>query len=425
MEPTVDTAVIYHNQTQIIQEWPMKSLDQIGIPESANVDSLLLLGHTPNGHIIVPYTVTKPVIPLTPSHATFVTVQKGNELHKGYLYSHDVQGDNRSATLYVEDASGNGRMVMIWNYDSMEQVGINSHHLHHINVIPNPPQLLKNVTMTYLTEGVFWRGNYTILLDTQKVEIDLLRYVANVTNQQKIPFRTQKTLLVAGSVNSTVVPRSGIKLQARAMSLSTVESSEVESHPVDEYIEYVTDGVYIESESSLPLELFALTSIPCTKWYIGSFGYDTSLRFGYRFEAPQTLPSGSAIIYSRSANGVIGELLGSTSIQESRIGKEVELILGETTSILMTSQISQESTQVTEGNIKKTYLVVRLRAALKNLNNKQANVILQYPASHASIRSTKVTPGWKIEQKGANVEISRTLLPSQDATTEAELVIGA
>lgn len=443
---SVNTAIIYNDLGQIIQQWSAETLlnsgGKIHIPSSAQTNTLLLFGESSEQHVIIPYTFSYPTPLFSSSKRPLLNVKKGTAIYHGRLYAiNDNSG--RSISLLVT-AGDREKVVTIYDYDMVEELATNVDSSKTIQVVPLLDGIgpLNNISITYLVNHLAWSGYYTLLLDIISSCIAVLRFNADATNSRGLPFFARKTLFVAGKVNNTIVSsETPMVRRAFAQVASAMTTSPDNEVALDEYIEYPYGPISIEPNASTPINLFTQTSIPCQKIYSATFG-QRGITFSYRFVAPRILPAGNVVVYSTGKmKEVIGPFIGSSSIPETRLGQEVNLLMGATTSLKITttvsslrdyipSEMNRTEEHTSPDDATKKYTQIILTAKLVNPTDKNALVVLHHHIGETRILSTKMTPSdgvdWKIEMSPMfMLEFSRLIPPLSETSLQVELLTGS
>jgi len=58
---------------------------------------------------------------------------------------------------------------------------------------------------------------------------------------------------------------------------------------------------------------------------------DTNVKFGYRFITPEFIPKCFVTLYLMNNESIIDSFIGSSKIDESQTGDEIDIIIGSTT----------------------------------------------------------------------------------------------
>lgn len=437
---SVNTAIIYNNIGQIIQQWSAETLFDLGgkinIPNSADTDTLLLFGESSEQHVLIPYTLNYPPSLFSASRRPLINVKKGTATYHGKFYANNNDNGNSRSISILVTAGDREKIITIYDYDMVEELGTNVDQMKTIQVIPLLDGIgtINNISMTYLVNHLSWSGYYTLLLDLTSLQIAVLRFNADAMNSRSLPFFARKTIFVAGKVNTSSSERVPMaRLSFTQVAMTTTTESAI---PLDEYVEYPYGPINVEPNASTPINLFTQTAIPCQKIYSAIFGQD-GVTFGYRFVAPRTLPAGNVIVYSTGKmKEVIGPFIGSSSIPETRMGQDVDITMGSTTSLKITAIVSSshcniqsETEPMNEPIDDKKCRQTLLTAKLINTNDKTTFVILHYYIGESRILDNKITAldsvEWKMERKLNQLEFSGILPSSSETWLNVELIIGS
>ena len=205
-----------------------------------------------------------------------------------------------------------------------------------------------NVELAYLTEGMNWKANYVLLLQSDEKHLDLNGWVT-LENRSGGTFKDAKLKLVAGEI-SRVAPEKRI-LKEAAVEVGRSPQPQVEERAFFEYHLYeVQRPVTILNNQTKQIEFITAGDIPTQKRYILNLvniayggGVVSDPEFGAKargnplvylvFETGEEsglnvpLPAGVVRMYKKDVDGA-PLLIGETRIGHTPVGEQVKLQVG-------------------------------------------------------------------------------------------------
>lgn len=354
-----DDLVIYPEQGYRTQMWSSTKDDlMIELPSSANLSTLLIQG--PND-----YQLHVPD-PMYPEHV-MVEVQKRDQVYHGRLI------DKNDTQVVLVTPTG---VMTINHYDTIESA-YNSASLTPWVEIPatNVP-----TTLSYLMGQCSWQPFYHLILKNS--EIRSLELIADIHNRTSHPLQLTQVRLVATHVNMPTSESRHVML-AQAMAVPsaqvTSESTIPSSGDWSDIIEYSIGSRLLGRRTQLPLDSWE--HLKAIKLYWNVLG-NTDVTYGYRFESPDTLPTGSALIYLESEDQTM--FIGGASISESRAGDPIDLSLGQSSAIKVESHV--EVTNETPKHQHGTIESITIQSTLTNRSDVTVNLILKYWLGQGQVR---------------------------------------
>lgn len=315
------------------------------------------------------------------------------------------------------------------------------------NIVPinfqienNPPAIVikditnKPIQISYLVNGLNWRPSYTMIINNENPDlINLLQLRAEIHNQSGELITPDKLKLISGSIRSpegeiieyaqAAQAAQAEKPMASMMARSTAPLAEgVAEYGIDEYVTYEPKPQPLRDNSLV--EIFS-TPISGKRVYLYDIG-TTVTRFGYNYVTEDYLPEGQVMIYSKEKNGV-GMFLGTSKIKETRAGQELELMIGNTSSVKVEEVIQQSKVAITDRNgpndeeqVKRYELRVLGNLTIHNVNKTNTRIIIRYPLDNQEL--VNITPK-HTKIKNNNIEWHLSLQNEKTSLFKFELVL--
>ncbi|MBZ0290577.1 MAG: DUF4139 domain-containing protein, partial [Anaerolineae bacterium] len=211
----------------------------------------------------------------------------------------------------------------------------------------------QQVELTYLTGGMTWTADYTVLLDTGNTQLDLNGWVT-LSNTSGASFQDAQVKLVAGDVNRlpqpvpvktmgtatalpTQTPQSGAAVVQRQFfeyQLYEINRHVTVADNETKQVEFVTGAnvpahTFFVYESSTP---FYGYGYPLTDQYYGQTGV-TDIQNWLEFSTGEEnglgadLPAGRIRVYQEDTDGA-ALLIGENRIDHTPMGEDVKIYLG-------------------------------------------------------------------------------------------------
>ena len=242
----------------------------------------------------------------------------------------------------------------------------------------------QRVELTYLTGGMTWTADYTVLLDKANTKLDLNGWVT-LSNTSGASFQNAQVKLVAGDVNRIVQPQLVDKATTTALPTSMPESggAPVEQRQFFEYQLYEiqrrvtvadneTKQVEFVSGAAVPAHTFFVYEggtpfygygYPITDQYYGQSGV-TDVQNWLEFSTGEEnglgadLPAGRIRVYQEDTDGA-ALLIGENSIDHTPKGEDVKLYLGNAFDLV--GSHTQTNYQLIASNVLEETYEIKLR----------------------------------------------------------------
>jgi hypothetical protein len=211
----------------------------------------------------------------------------------------------------------------------------------------------QQVELTYLTGGMTWTADYTVLLDTDNTKLDLNGWVT-LSNTSGASFQNAQVKLVAGDVNriveaqlaekSTLTPLPTATAQNGAANVEQRQFFEYQLYEIQRHVTVAdneTKQVEFVSGANVPAHTFFVYEggtpfygygYPITDQYYGQSGV-TDVQNWLEFSTGEDkglgadLPAGRIRVYQEDTDGA-ALLIGENSIDHTPKGEDVKLFLG-------------------------------------------------------------------------------------------------
>jgi hypothetical protein len=249
----------------------------------------------------------------------------------------------------------------------------------------------QQVELTYLTGGMSWTADYTVLLANDNSQLDLNGWIT-LTNQSGTAYENAKLKLIAGDVNRLPDPNAFAREEAYmamdAMAASAPAS--VEQRDFSEYKLYeVPRPVTVGNNETKQVQFVTGADVPATTFYVYNsspsfynYGYIledqyygqtgvTDVQNYLEFKTDEeggvgaALPAGRVRVYQEDIDGS-ALLIGENSIEHTPKGETVQMYLGNAFDLV--GERIQTSYNAIAGNvIQETYQIT-----LKNRKEDQA-----------------------------------------------------
>jgi hypothetical protein len=211
----------------------------------------------------------------------------------------------------------------------------------------------QQVELTYLTGGMAWTADYTVLLGTDNTKLDLNGWVT-LSNTSGASFQDAQVKLVAGDVNRLPQPGER-KTMATATALPTATPLGAEAVVQRQFFEYqlyeINRHVTVADNETKQVEFVSGASVPAHTFFVyeGStpfYGYGYPLTDQYYGQSGVTdiqnwlefstgeenglgadLPAGRIRVYQEDTDGA-ALLIGENRIDHTPMGEDVRMYLG-------------------------------------------------------------------------------------------------
>ena len=189
----------------------------------------------------------------------------------------------------------------------------------------------QSVRLSYLTEGLDWRAEYTAVLSFDEKQLDLASWVS-VYNDSGVDFERVQLNLVAGQLHRAGAP--GMRKEVFA---AEAEALAPPGAPFEERAAFEYHLYALRRPATLPdgqaaqLAFLQANGIPVTKRYVYEArrwdGVQVWLEFENSGPLAQPLPAGLVRLYQRTPQGL--QLIGEDTIaKHTPIGERVQLFAG-------------------------------------------------------------------------------------------------
>ncbi len=210
----------------------------------------------------------------------------------------------------------------------------------------------QNVELTYLTGGMTWTADYTLLLAADNASLNLNGWIT-LDNTSGASYKDAKVKLVAGDVNRLPQPQDYARAQvADGIVASEAAAPAVEQRNFNEYKLYeINRPVTVADNETKQVEFVAASGVPAHTFYV----YDASQPY-YGYGSPLTdqsygitgvkdvqnylefttgkengldaaLPAGRVRVYQEDVDGA-ALLIGENTIDHTPKGEKIQLFLG-------------------------------------------------------------------------------------------------
>ena len=409
-----ETSLTIYSQTGHIVHNFIQGAETVKLPKSVDVASIIAINTVGE---VVPFNY-RPAIDIDSMSLlgqTQVTVTKGGVTIIGILLS--LQ--SKSVTLLSEE-----QIVKVNKYDSVAIDTLDRSPLPSLTFGHNVP-----LTLSYIISNIGWSCTGTMLIDNDAGVMDL-RLAGNVTNH--VGDIEANVSLVSGNVHQHNDKR--VHQEARMMRLASPSAEHVQISSLEDYTTYDVGKRHIQSTDIIELGVIASY---VDKIYT-CLTTSESVQFGYRFTASSYVPECSINAYSLTGESKIGHYIGSTNVNESQIGDDVEVMFGNSTKLQCKTVVSVTDTIVKDkGNTKHVtsknsdsgsqewrLITEQIETVITNHNIEQSTLILKHYIGNKTIVSTDcqgVTKDkhieWHFQIAGATDGLHRETFSCQIQTT--------
>nr|QBK91433.1 MAG: hypothetical protein LCPAC302_00530 [Pithovirus LCPAC302] len=243
-----------------------------------------------------------------------------------------------------------------------------------------------NIILSYLFNDIGWRAQYNIILSDDKIKImKLVGIIHNKTNESI----SGNINLVAGDFPNTLFSSDSMR------SDENLERS-VEGNVFDEYYRYRLGSLCLEDKTSITLS--TMTDLSTEKFYQHNVSSGNKVNVGYRFNAPNYLPTGPVCLYKTHKKDI--RYMGSGYIDEKQKDDVVDIILGTTTNVKINSI-------VTLTNLDDNRKSVNIVSSISGGNTQ--DIVLRYYVGKSNVISVDVEPIRKIDYLEWNIRGDTTV----------------
>lgn len=233
----------------------------------------------------------------------------------------------------------------------------------------------KEISMSYLTNGISWGANYNAILGEDEKTLDLSSSVS-VTNNAGVDFDDAKLTLVAGDVNRVSRNHVTPVMMESAVSgkMAFDEDGGFSESTSTEYHKYDLERRVTLKDSTTKQIPFFSEKFDVEKEYVFDssepvYRYDTGAQgvaVKLKFDSKDAMPAGNVKVYKRSGKGLM--LLGEDSIDHTAKDEPLRLTMGSS------FDITAEKTQVSYNSLGTCSYEASYKVELKN--HKDENVVV-------------------------------------------------
>jgi hypothetical protein len=243
----------------------------------------------------------------------------------------------------------------------------------------------QQVELTYLTGGMSWTADYTVLLADGNASLDLNGWVT-LSNTSGASFRNAQVKLVAGDVNRVVVPQTVSEVALTATPLALLLAPAGQAVAQREFFEYqlyeINRRVTVADNETKQVEFVTGANIPGNTFFV----YEPSTKF-YGYGYPLTdqyygqsiitdvqnwlefstgeeeglgadLPAGRVRVYQEDTDGA-ALLIGENQIDHTPMGEDVRIYLGNAFDLV--GERTQTNFQLINSNVLEETYEIKLR----------------------------------------------------------------
>ena len=207
--------------------------------------------------------------------------------------------------------------------------------------------------LAYLTRGISWSADYTVILDKTESRIALNSWVT-ISNNSGISFKDAAVQMVAGDVNEEALPPRINRKFSMEKAAAPAMSRDVSRQGIFEYHLYsIGRLVSLENGVLKQISLFSSGDVPCRKEFFASGNaYAYSRRMGGKEEKLPVqavisfqnnkdsalgipMPQGDVRVFKRDSAGSL-QFIGKDRITHVPEGEKIRLNLGKAFDIICT-----------------------------------------------------------------------------------------
>lgn len=364
--PRIPTSGALSTINQNLSEIPIPNSPKVGIVNSMNMGSGQIVSpinskltiYSRSGHIVQQYPQGTKLITLPKSvEVSSIVAIDGEgkiipfsyipETNMGIALTDRSTGEKVQAVVIKENQNINGKVLSLDSDNVMLMTGnqiTNIREYDRITVNINEDltrprlvldQVATKITLSYLLSSLAWTCVGTGLIDDIN-NIMYLRLAGNISNNTESDIQANTTL-VSGEVyqyrNSQDVYAESDMMVPRATMMAVrapapMRSKQVQTAMLEDYVKYQVGNRLVRNRDIAELGTW---SFPVIKLYVHQTNDNDKVQFGYRFTAPEYIPSCSLNVYSIDSQKNIDSYLGSNDIDESQKAEDIDIILGEST----------------------------------------------------------------------------------------------
>ncbi|OGF52768.1 MAG: hypothetical protein A2Z21_00240 [Candidatus Fraserbacteria bacterium RBG_16_55_9] len=186
---------------------------------------------------------------------------------------------------------------------------------------------LQPIQLSYLSEGLDWNAQYTAVMDSSEIALDLDSWVS-ITNVSGLSFEPAQLNLIAGQIHRA---GRGISPPMAQEVAKAASGSPFVEEPSFEYHRYALQRpVQLPDGETVQLAFLQAHALPMEKKYIfapyADDGVQVWVEFNNAGPMENPLPAGLVRLYQRTPEGM--EFIGEDRISHTPIGERVKLLAG-------------------------------------------------------------------------------------------------
>ena len=233
---------------------------------------------------------------------------------------------------------------------------------------------LQPIQLRYLSEGLDWNAQYTAVMDSSEIALDLESWVS-VLNNSGLSVEQAELNLVAGQIHRverTISP----PMMAEAAKAREAPSPFVEAPSFEYHLYTLQRPARLPDGKTVQLAFLQAHAVPMEKKYIyapyAQDGVQVWVEFNNAGPTENSLPAGIVRLYQRTPGGV--EFIGEDRISHTPVGERVKLLAGlafdivakrvQTNHEQLGDRTYRDSFQITLTNRKEEDVLVQVRARL-------------------------------------------------------------
>ncbi|MBZ0290578.1 MAG: DUF4139 domain-containing protein, partial [Anaerolineae bacterium] len=240
----------------------------------------------------------------------------------------------------------------------------------------------QQVELTYLTGGMSWTADYTVLLDTGNTKLDLNGWIT-LSNTSGASFRDAQVKLVAGDVNRLPDPNMYVREEGLMMDAVAQAAPQVSQREFFEYQLYeLNRRVTVADNETKQVEFVSGADVPATTFFVYEggvpfYGYGYPITDQYYAQTGVTdvqnwlefstgeenglgadLPAGRIRVYQEDTDGA-ALLIGENRIDHTPMGEDVKIYLGNAFDLV--GEHTQTNFQLIASNVLEETYEIKLR----------------------------------------------------------------
>lgn len=334
----IDKRITIYSKSANIVERYVAGTSTIDLPKSVDISSILVVDQSTN---VIPFTFIKEsdmgmyLTDRETGEKNLAIVKKGGDVIEGKIlyYNNDV------VTVMTKDT-----IVNIREYDSIS--------IKKEGDLTRPRIKIKEGTnsdfiVSYLVSDLSWNCIGTAIINNKNSTL-YLRLAAHITNNTDADIKGV-TQLVSGNVyeNEKRLSRDTSMMYAKAQVSSSSEQQVVPTL-LEDFHRYNIGNRDIKLQNIAEIGTYVF---PINKIYIHDTESVSKVKYGYRFITKNFMPASNFHMYSIDKRNSVDSYLGSTYVEEAQIGKDIKLIMGETTRLQCKTTIETITKEITDNKM--------------------------------------------------------------------------